>query len=540
MAGIGLRAIWRIFFYGSLIAISLSLPHLKAEAAPQKEFTNPILWEDLADTDVLRVGDVFYSMASNMHYAPGAPILSSHDLVHWRYVGHAVPALDFGPGYDMKDDVAYVRGTWASFLGYRPSNRTFYWGGCIDFKKTYLYTATAPEGPWHRHAVLDKCYYDAGLLVDENDTLYIAYGNTRLHVAQLSPDATQEVRTQEVFHSSGAIGALEGSRFYKVNGSYYIFTTHPPNGEYVLRSTSGPFGPYVIQKLISDVPSPVAGTGAPHQGGIVQTQAGDWYYMAFVDAYPGGRIPVLAPLRWKKDGWPEVQLVDGKWGTRYPLPVASSITPQSPLPGFTDDFTTPKLGPEWEWNHNPDNTKWSAGKGLVLSTATRTEDLYRARNTLTHRILGPRSVATVVMDVAGMKDGDVAGLAMLRDSSAWIGVTRKEGAYRIVLKSGLTMDRHWKRFTSGEVEQSRAVTAGKIWLRATADIRPGNGRETHFSYSLDGKSFHELGMPFVLNSDWPFFMGYRFGIFNYATEELGGSVTVEHFSMMPFGRGKIG
>jgi beta-xylosidase len=131
-----------------------------------------------------------------------------------------------------------------------------------------------------------------------------------MSVAQLSPDGTQQVKTQVVFQTPPNIGVLEGSRFYKVNGNYYIFTTRPANAEYVLKSTHGPFGPYEIRPLLKDAKPPIPGGGVPHQGGIVQTQKGDWYYVAFEDAFPGGRIPVLAPLTWSADGWPTVQLTD--------------------------------------------------------------------------------------------------------------------------------------------------------------------------------------------------------------------------------------
>lgn len=511
-----------------LMAVLVSNLNAQSATSAQPQFTNPILWEDLADIDILRVGDTYYYSASNMHYSPGAPILRSYDLVHWRYVGHSVPVLDFGPNYDMVGGTAYVKGTWASFLGYRKSNKNFYWGGCIDFQKTYLYTAPAVEGPWNRHTVIDKCYYDAGLLVDDDDTMYVAYGNTKFHVAQLSADATHAVKDEEVFSSPSEIGTLEGSRFYKIGGNYYIFAPHPPNGEYVLRSTTGPFGPYTAHKLVLDVPSPVAGSGAPHQGGIVQTAAGDWYYMAFVDDFPGGRIPVLAPMKWNKEGWPEMQLVDGKWGVNYPLPAGIKAA-QSASADFSDSFTSVSLSPEWEWNHNPDNSKWSAGHGLTLQAATVTDDLYSARNTLTHRIPGPASSATIVMDNSKMNEGDIAGLAMLRDSSAWIGVMKEKGSYKVAVKSGLTMDRNWKTLDRGEIEQSSEIKQGKIWLRVAADIRPGAARTASFSYSTDGTTFRMLGRPFVLNDSWQFFMGYRFGIFDYATQSLGGRVAIESF-----------
>jgi beta-xylosidase len=515
-----------LFGYG--LRSTAATPSALPRPQPTSEFENPVLWEDLADLDIFRVGEVFYYSASNMHYSPGAPILRSYDLVHWEYVGHSVPTLDFSPAYDLKGGSAYVKGTWASFLGYRKSDKTFYWGGCVEFSKTYIYTAPAVEGPWQRKAVLDKCYYDAGLLIDDDNTLYVAYGNTTLSVAQLSLDGTREVKSQKVFTAPKSMGMLEGSRFYKVKGNYYIFTDHPPDAEYVLKSTNGPFGPYTLRPLVVEAESPVPGAGSPHQGGIVQTQRGDWYYMAFIDAYPGGRIPVLAPLKWNADGWPVLQITGNTWGASYPYPL-----PPHPLkpPAGVDRFGGTTLGPEWEWNHNPDNSTWSVNKGLRLKTATVTDDLYRARNTLTHRILGPESTATVVLDYSAMKDGDRAGLAMLRDSSAWVGIKRDNGSFRVVMENNLTMGEKWQTTSTGTEVAGAPVSGGRIWLRASADIRPRAGRTAKFSYSTDGRTFRPIGTPFVLKNDWRFFMGYRYAIFNYATQSLGGEVNVSSFTM---------
>lgn len=493
-------------------------------------YTNPVVWQDFADGDIIRVGDAYYYSASTMHYSPGAPILRSYDLVNWEYAGHSVPNLDFGSSrYDLSGGRAYVKGVWASAFGYRPSSRTYYWIGCVEFNRTYVYTATAVDGTWTKRAQIPGCYYDAGLLVDDNDKMYVAYGNGTIHVAELSADGFSQVRTQQVFTTPSSVGTLEGARFYKRNGYYYIWLTRPANGQFVLRSTS-PFGPYEMRQVLLDLSGPISGGGVPHQGGLVQTQNGDWHYMAFVDAYPGGRVPALAPITWTADGWPTVQTVNGRWGATYPKPnittsrtVASMIGP--------DTFAGPVLGPRWEWNHNPDPNRFTTGNGLRLRTATVTNDLYNARNTLTHRIQGPSSTATIELDHSTMRDGDRAGLAMLRDSSAWIGVRRDNGVTRVSMTNGLSMDGSWNTTGTGTEAASAAVSGGRIWLRATADIRPGSGRQATFSYSTDGVTFTRLGPGFTLGNSWQFFMGYRFGIFNYATSALGGEVTVRRFDL---------
>ncbi|MEU8819700.1 RICIN domain-containing protein [Actinoplanes sp. NPDC048796] len=493
-------------------------------------FTNPVVWQDFADGDIIRVGDAYYYSASTMHYSPGAPILRSYDLVNWEYAGHSVPRLDFdSAAYDLNGSRAYVKGIWASAFNYRPSDSTYYWLGCTEFNRTYVYTSATIGSGWNKRARINKCYYDAGLLFD-GATPYVAYGNGTISVAQLSADLSSEVRSQTVYQTPSSIGTLEGSRMYKRGNYYYIWLTRPANGQYVLRSTS-PWGPYEQRQVLLNLPGPISGGGVPHQGGLVQTQNGDWWYMAFTDAYPGGRMPTLAPISWSGDGWPVLQTVNGRWGATYPKPAISTTKTVQSMIG-PDTFTDAALSHRWEWNHNPDTSKFAVGNGLRLSTATVTNDLYNARNTLTHRIQGPTSTATIQLNYASMADGDRAGLAMLRDQSAWIGVRKDNGVTRVSMTNGLSMSTSgWTTTGTGTEAAGATVSGGTIWLRATANIQPGSGRTATFSYSTNGSTFTPLGPAFVMNNDWQFFMGYRFGLFNYATRALGGAVTVNRFDL---------
>jgi beta-xylosidase len=273
-----IATLMHLAFFAGLVLVALG--------QQSATFSNPVLWEDLADNEVIRVDDAYYFTASTMHYSPGAPVLRSYDLVNWEYIGHSVPTLSWSPAYDLAGGQrAYVKGIWASTLKYRTSNKKWYWLGCIQSTgKTYVYTASSPSGPWSQASAINTCYYDAGLLIDDDDdTMYVAYGNTRVSVAKLSSDGLSEVSKKEVYSTPGSIGTLEGSRFYKKNGFYYIFMTRPANGQYILRSKS-PFGSYEIKELALNMPSPVSGSGYPHQGSLVDTPDGKWYYMAFIDA----------------------------------------------------------------------------------------------------------------------------------------------------------------------------------------------------------------------------------------------------------------
>jgi len=210
------------------------------------------------DLDVFRVGDVFYYSSSTFAFSPGAPVLKSYDLVNWTPVTHSVPTLNFGTKYNLNSATsrAYVQGIWASTLRYHQSQDAFYWIGCVESSKTYIWTALGTGAgknagevsnwTWTAKATLNKCYYDCGLLVDDDDTMYVVYGNTNIMVAQLNKDGTGEVKSQTVYTGSTYI---EGSRMYKINGTYYIFLTKPASAEWVLKSKS-PWGPYEMKVLV--------------------------------------------------------------------------------------------------------------------------------------------------------------------------------------------------------------------------------------------------------------------------------------------------
>lgn len=523
-------------------------------------YTNPIIYEDLADLDVIRVGSTFYYTASTMHYSPGAPILRSYDLVNWEFAGHAVPELDWGSKYYLPDpsnssERAYINGIWASTMQYRQSTDTFYWLGCVEYTNTKVLTSRGGNGdptvqPWVEHPVIDTCYYDCGLLIDDDDSMYVAYGNTNISVAKLTADGLAEESTQVVFDSPNGV-YIEGSRFYKRNGTYYIFVTRPADAEFVLKSDNV-WGPYEERVLVDQIPGPINDTssidspygvgvsGYAHQGGLVDTEDGNYYYAAFVDAYPGGRIPMLAPITWDEDGWPVlVTDEDGGWGREYPMPVETNKT-VAPLTS-TDTFQGGRLSPHWEWNHNPDNSKWNlTDRGLVLKTATVTDDLYSARNTLTRRNLGPFSSGTFHIDVSNMADGDRAGAVLLRDHSGYVGVWKDGNGTTIVHVDDMQLtatSTTWETTSNGTVEVTGPVLASNdAWFRIAVDVRPVEPlgvptRNATFAYSLDGTSFTKIGPDLVMESNWEFFMGPRFSVFNYATTELGGEILVKSFTL---------
>lgn len=502
-----------------------------------QSLTNPIIYSDYPDNDVSVGPDgAFYFSSSNFHYSPGAPILRSWDLVNWEPVGHSVPRLNFGSGYDLPStgERSYRGGTWASGLRYRKSNKTWYWIGCVNFYQTWVYTASSPEGPWSNRGNFGNanCFYDNGILIDDDNTMYVVHDSGQVKVSQLAADGLSVVKTQDVNINAAAVGvdSIEGNRMYKINGTYYVLNDRPGGTTFIWKSQS-PWGPYTVKQLVKDVKSPVEGGNSPHQGSLLQTANGKWYFMSFTWAYPSGRLPVLAPITWGADGFPVfVNGDNGGWGKTYPLPLPAKSA--KPLTG-TYKFEGSSLGPTFEWNHNPDTTKFSVNNGLTLQTASNTTDIYQARNTLTHRVFGEYPVGTLELDFSAMADGDRSGLAAFRDRSAYIGIHREGTKYNLVAMHNMTIDETaGNTLDAGRVVGTAPVRDGvrKIWLRTKMDVRPNGSKEATFFYSYDGSSYTQLGAAYKLFDSWGFFLGYRFGIFNFATKGLGGSVKVSSFT----------
>src|SRR6478735_10091826 len=219
-------------------------------------FNNPIIYSDFPDNDVfLGPDNYYYFSASNFHFSPGAPVLKSKDLLNWDLIGHSIPRLNFGDGYDLPPTSrSYRGGTWASSLRYRKSNGQWYWIGCINFWQTWVYTASSPEGPWYNKGNFgdNNCYYDNGILIDDDDTMYVVYGSGEVRVSQLSQDGFSQVKSQVVLKNTDiGVQDLEGNRMYKINGLYYILNDSPSGSQTWIWKSKSPWGPYE-SKILAD------------------------------------------------------------------------------------------------------------------------------------------------------------------------------------------------------------------------------------------------------------------------------------------------
>ena len=501
---------------------------------------NPMLWADVPDPDIIRVGDTFYLVSTTMHLMPGAPIMKSKDLKNWETVGYIFDKLTDSPKYDLSptEGTVYGRGQWATSLKYHKGK--FYAllapNEAGSMGDTYIFTADKAEGPWKIVSRM-RHFHDCSLFFDDDDRVYVVYGTGEMMELKKDLSDVIEGTHRHIFkREADETGLLEGSRMIKHNGKYYLLMishVYAPgrHRREVCYRADNIQGPYEKRTILQ---SEFGGFSYEAQGTIVDTQDGDWYGVIFQDRAGVGRVLTVMPCRWI-DGWPMLGDEEGKVPARVrPLksgePVKSIVN--------ADDFSSEKLGLHWQWNHNPVDKAWSLTERpgyLRLKTARVVPNLYLAPNTLTQRMEGPKCTGSIALDLSKMNDGDIAGLAAFNDNSAVMAIKKVGKKLTLELsEQKVKLSQREKKVKNVDVKVVESVelkkNQQKIWLRIDANFVPRTDIAT-FSYSLDGKEWTKIGGDFRMGFDWQrFFMGTKFGIFNYATKKVGGYVDVDEFA----------
>ncbi|HVO72670.1 MAG TPA: family 43 glycosylhydrolase [Ignavibacteriaceae bacterium] len=476
-------------------------------------YTNPVIYSDFPDPDVIRVDSVYYMVSTTMFIFPGVTILKSYDLVNWEYCSNAVQRMDFSQCYNLNGCNRYSHGQWATSLKYK--NGRYYLLFITLDEGGFIVTATNPEGPWQIKK-LPRGFYDPGLFFDDDGKIYVAFGYNNISVTELDSNFT--AKSSDVLVFTGDIrSGLEGTHVYKINGYYYLYCTYGGGDGFqvALRSTNI-YGPYEEKIVIRDNGN--LGTGI-HQGALIETQTGEWWSVIFQDGGAFGRFPTLQPVTWVDD-WPMVG-VNGKGVITYQKPNVGKEYPITTLP-TSDEFDSTNLGLQWGWNHNPDPAKWSLTQNpgfLRLSTNKVVSNLRDAQNTLTQRIFAyysrtlPTS-AVVKMKIDSMVNGDIAGLAVFQDPYAFIGVKKVDTLkYVVMVNNGKTID-------------SALINTSTIYLKAQANY--GTSRAS-FGYSIDNSLYKKIGNNLSMQFNLSVFTGNKFCLFNFATVGIDGFVDFDWF-----------
>ncbi|MEV4714549.1 glycoside hydrolase 43 family protein [Micromonospora sp. NPDC049374] len=544
--------------------------------------------------------DVYYMISTTMHLSPGAPIMKSHDLVNWEIVNYVFNRASVGDSFSLRNGQnSYGQGQWASSLRYHDG--VFYVVfNTNNLGGAYIYrTDDIENGAWQRTA-LGRGLHDPSLFFDLDGTPYIFHGSGGTSAVRLNADLTAitadypNIFTAGDYAGQPFIGGLfEGAQFYHIDGWYYAVIITWPSGQgrqVVMFRSRELLGRYTAAGGVNTYEARgVLNSNGFAQGSLVPIARDggttDWYGMFFRDTFPIGRIPALIPATWS-DGWPTfgtngVVAVDGSFAKPIRLSPAEELFARQQSIVVSDDFandaphrpyldeqwTAPpggeaeiapngsRLDLAWQWNHAPDNRYWSltdragwlrltAGKVVTgdyvyTKLANRAELAWfeEARNTLSQRTFGPRQSVETRMDISGMKDGDVAGLAAYNRGFSYVAVKRSGGVNTIgVVNRGqpfaVDLDQATlENFLPGSTTPLGEAT--EVHLKADLDFASPTGQLwTTFHYSLDGRQWSQLGSrvgPQTLDGSLAHFMGHRVGLFNYATQQTGGQVDFDHF-----------
>ncbi len=478
-------------------------------------FVNPILNADYSDPDAIRVGDTYYMVASDFHFI-GMQMLSSKDLVNWDFVAQLYDKFDY-PGWDSMEH--YGNGSWAPSVRYHDGK--FYVYFCTPVEGLFMTCAENPEGPWSELLLVHAGagWEDPCPFWDEDGNAYLGHslvGAGPIIIHKMSPDGkTLLDEGVEVYRGNVA----EGTKIHKWDGLYYMSIPEGGVGQgnqVILRSDSI-YGPYERKVVLEKGSTNVNG---PHQGAIVDTPTGEWYFMHFQQTPAIGRVVHLQPMRWE-DGWPVMgEDYDGN-GVGEPvgswkMPSSTSGKPEIPhKPASSDDFSGKTLGAQWQFNHNPvpEAVSLTAKKGYLVTKALKADNFHFARNTVTQKLMGYTGTATLKVKLSKMKDGQRLGLAVLGLLEQKAGVKKENG-------------KKWVYFENekGEEVLSVPIKRSRVWFRLDYDMRD---LTLKLSYAVKKGKFLAMGEPFInLFGNWK---GIRPALFNYNTVSEGGEALFDEF-----------
>ena len=494
-----------------LLLFALQSAWAKNRSVEQHTYQNPILFADYSDPDVIRDGNNYYLVASTFHFVPGIPILQSNDLVHWTILGHVISRLDLNEQYSLIGGNKYGEGVWAPAI--RRHKGLFYVYFPTPKEGIFVSTAGKITGPWSKPvAVIAKPgLEDPCPFWDDDGHAYLVHsrvGAGPLILHRMAADGLSVLDDgREIVNDPKNLHTLEGPKLYKMRGYYYIFAPFggvATGSQAVLRSKSI-YGPYEHHVVLAQGDTDVNG---PHQGAYVETQNGQGWFIHFQQRGAHGRIVHLEPVRWQDD-WPVIGKADA--GATTGEPVAEGPIPYhkrrslDQRPQTSDEFDGKVLGPQWEWNHNPDDVHWSLTErpGFLRLKLMPAVDLFHARNTLTEMMQDESFELTARLDLTHLDDGDHTGLVMFERNANGLEITQEHGVRNL---------HFWQANSSSDESASAAIP---VLQTVQLQVRI-QGNTANYFYSTDeGKEFHPLGPSAALAFGW--WKGSRPAIFAFTT-----------------------
>jgi beta-xylosidase len=485
-------------------------------------FRNPVLFADYSDPDATRVGDDFYLVSSSFHCVPGLPILHSRDLVNWTLINHALPVQ---VPADHFSAVRHGEGVWAPAIRYHGGKFWIYYPD-PDFG-IYVVTAADPAAAWSAPVLVmpGKGLIDPCPLWDDDGQVYLVHGwaksrsgiNNRLTVNRLAADGLSALDAGTVVVDADKMpgwNTLEGPKFYKRHGYYYIFAPAGgvvPGYQAVFRAKAI-YGPYENRIVLAQGKTPVNG---PHQGAWVDTASGQDWFLHFQDRGAFGRVVHLEPMVWRSDDWPVIGSDPAGTGKGEPVltyrkPDVGRAYPAAE-PQTSDEFGGETLGLQWQWNANP-RPQWAsltARPGflrLACLPGPATGNLYNEPRLLLQKFPAPAFTVTTKLELASGTPDERAGLIVFGYDYAWIGLRAGPQGTRLVAETVGKAPRAGGPSPSSVRAFAEGITE-PVYLRVTVDPQA----VCHFSYSLDGTNF--VGSPLTLQASVDRWIGAKVGLF---------------------------
>jgi beta-xylosidase len=479
-------------------------------------YINPILNADYSDPDVIRVGDKYFMVCSEFHFM-GMPVLESSDMVNWKIIARVYDHLDF-PEYNTND--RYAGGSWAPAIRYHADRFWIYF--CTPDEGLFMSSAEKPEGPWEPLTQVKAIprWEDPCPFWDEDGKAYLGHslkGAGPIIIHKMRADGKQLLDEGVTVYTGPT---AEGTKIHKINGWYYM--SIPEGGvaqgwQTILRSKNI-YGPYE-KKVVLERGS--TGINGPHQGSIVDTPDGQWWFYHFQSDGAMGRVVHLQPVIWKDD-WPVIGVDIDRNGIGEPVYVWKKPEINGSFricaPQTSDDFNSPEPGLQWQWNHNPVMDSWTLTEkpGFLILKAVRADNFVKARNTLTQKVMGVKGEASTEMDLTSIAEGQKAGLCSMGGKiTNLIGVLKRDGKLYLFNES------------NGKITSEKAITTKKIFLKVQLDIK---GDKNQFLYSADNKTFSGLGDKFSTAAGY--WKGTRIGLFSYNELNSNGSASFNWFTYL--------
>lgn len=560
-----------IFSISALFLFAIMIPAQAQERSevwnPDKgtHYINPVLNADYSDPDVCRAGDDFYMTSSSFACFPGLQILHSTDLVNWEIIGTALtdyPGEEWGEDALWRTVPQHGNGVWAPAIRYHDGEFYIYCGD--PDRGIFMVKTSDPRGKWSNPVwvVKTKGFIDPCPLWDEDGKAYLSHGcagsragiKSVLFVAPMSPDGTRLLAPSRIVYDGHETQpTIEGTKFYKRDGYYYIFSPAggvPTGWQVALRSKS-PWGPYEEKVVMAEGSS---GVNGPHQGAWIETASGEHWFMHFQDKDAYGRVVHLQPMTWTADGWPVIGTDKDGDGVGEPVlkhrkpALASSGVFQ---PSESDEFISPALELQWQWHGIP-SPYWSyvnpSDEGCLRLYSVKQSENWRnlgdSPNLLLQKTPADKFTATAKISFVPnpqlKEKGESCGLVLMGQDYAAIRLTdTHEGVVlqyvecedalkgkeekimaEIMLESVQMPVPYSARYSSTTVPPAEPMRYMKTDIYLSLKVEPrkrkGNVPEmtATFWYSTDGSNWHRLNRDkevFVAEAGkW---IGAKFGFF---------------------------